>query len=71
MTFNSRNTGAARFGLALITFALFGASMFLLTTEAIPDQNRDAFQMLLGALILLMGSIGQYYFTSKGRGPGN
>lgn len=71
MTFSSRNTGAARAGIAILILFLLGMGMAAMLAVAIPDSNKEAFLMVLGGLNTAMGGVIQYYFNINSRGaPG-
>lgn len=41
MTFATRNIGAARMGIALIVFVLYGLAVAVLINAEIPQANKD------------------------------
>lgn len=51
--------------LALAVIALFAVQMFLLTRQAIPAENRDAANQLLGILYVAVTVVLSYYFGSS------
>lgn len=70
MTFATRNIGAARMGIALIVFVLYGLAVAVLINAEIPQANKDVLMLLLGNLGPLLGAIGQHYFNAeRRRGP--
>jgi hypothetical protein len=53
--------------LAYCVLAFFGIQMWLLTQHAIPNENRDAANQLVGVLYMAVGNVLGYYFgTSSG-----
>ena len=53
--------------IAYFVMAAFGTQMYLLTQHAIPNENRDAANQLIGVLYMAVGSVLGYYFgTSVG-----
>ena len=53
--------------LAYAVVAFFGIQMWLLTQHAIPAENRDAANQLIGVLYMAVGSVLGYYFgTTSG-----
>jgi hypothetical protein len=51
--------------LALAIITLFAVQMFLLTRHAIPAENRDAANQLLGILYVAVTVVLSYYFGSS------
>lgn len=71
MTFGTRNVGAARLGLAVLHVFLLGMAMAALLYVNVPEGNKEALMLLVGALVANNGGIASYYFgnNSKARGP--
>ncbi len=67
MTFATRNVGAARAGIATLILFLIGMGMAAMLAVTIPEQNKDAFLMLIGGLNTAMGGIIQFYFNIGSR----
>lgn len=67
MTFATRNIGAARLGIALIVFVLYGVAVAVLVNAQIPDGNKEVLMLLLGNLGPLLGAIGGHYFMPTNR----
>lgn len=70
MTFASRNIGAARFGIALVILALYGAALFVALYTPVPPENREIFAGLVGGLNMALGGVVAHYLTNSRRSSG-
>lgn len=70
MTFATRNIGAARFGIAMIILALYGAALFVSIYTPVPPENREIFAGLVGGLNLALGGVISFYLTGARRNTG-
>lgn len=65
MTFATRNIGAARIGLAILHVFLIGMAMAALLYVNVPEGNKEALMLLIGALVGSNGGIVSYYFGNQ------
>lgn len=70
MTFATRNVGAARIGLAILNVFLLGMCLAALLYVTVPDGNKEALMLLIGALVANNGGIVGYYFGNNSRARG-
>ncbi|TMN18461.1 hypothetical protein [Pseudoxanthomonas sp. X-1] len=67
MSWAGRNAGAGRIGIAVLILFLYGMAMAALTGVTIPENNRDAFSLLLGGLNTALGGVVGYFFNITSR----
>ncbi|MXV11646.1 hypothetical protein DYQ93_11505 [Xanthomonas sp. LMG 8992] len=67
MSWARRNVGAGRIGIAVMILFLYGMAMAALVAVGIPENNRDAFSLLLGGLNTALGGVVGYFFNIAGR----
>lgn len=68
-----RNVGTARIGLAILYTMQLGLTLAALLYVNVPEGNKEALMLLVGALVSNSGGIVGYYFgnMSKSNGSGS
>lgn len=66
-----RNVGAARIGLAILYTFQLGMAMAALLYIHVPEGNKEALMLLIGALVSNSGAIVGYYFGNMTKSNGS